>query len=165
MQYIVVGYDKATCLFSLALVFALAHTTASAITTLFLSRFFQPTSQPYIYEDYPQINRNQTQQRGTSQYPGLLLNYSLIKIIRVLLPRSPTGVELLTTSHDSLILASAASSTVNENTRRSPTLIGCVPGFLKAFKQIKRWLSLSSSIRGIFGRRILDIAVRVVFIL
>lgn len=90
MQYIVVGYDKATCLFSLALVFALAHTTASAITTLFLSRFFQPTSQPCTYTNF-QSNHSQTQRCHASHYPGLLLDYFLVEITRTLLPRLPTG--------------------------------------------------------------------------
>lgn len=90
MQNTVVSYCKAIRLLSLALVFMLACTTASSVKALFLSQFSQPTSQPYIYKDYPQIHHNQTQQSSTSCRPSILLDYSLTKIIRVLLPRLPT---------------------------------------------------------------------------
>lgn len=100
------------------------------INTLFLGWIPQPAIQPKTYTDFSQSDCSKMQRGHVSRYPGLLLDYFLAKIIGTLLPRLPTGNELLTTSHDSFCSVAAISSVVYDRTIRSSSLTNRVPGFL-----------------------------------
>lgn len=97
------------------------------IEVLFLGWISVPESQPNTIANYFQGDCSQTQRISTSRYPYLLLNYFVVKYVRVVLPRLHTGGGLLETSHDSWILASSASSIVKVSTIRSCTWIRFLP--------------------------------------